>query len=190
MDAVGEEVAGAAEHDHLDRAALGVPVGGEQAAALAGAHGPAGEAELQVADAAGLAVADLLVGAPARRRQQRCGDLRHAVQASAQRQRGGQLEGFRPAGRWAAAQLRDPDCSVDGRPADGAVPPGHDRPGRTAQVVFLVAADQVVLGVADHVQDAGAGVGRSQLGQHRAGGFGLPVDPAVGPAGTADGTAR
>ena len=64
VDAVAEEVPGRAEHDHLGRARLGVPVGGQQAPALAGAHRPAGEAELQVADRAGLAVADLPVGAP------------------------------------------------------------------------------------------------------------------------------
>ena len=43
-----------------------------------------------------------------------------------------------------------------------------------------MAADQVVLGVAEHVQDAGAGVGRPQLGQHRGSRLGPPVDPAVG----------
>ena len=79
VDAVAEEVPGRPEHDHLDRAGLGVPVGGQQAPALTGAHRPAGEAELQVADRAGLAVADLPVGAPARRQRQRRGDLGYAV---------------------------------------------------------------------------------------------------------------
>jgi hypothetical protein len=80
VDSVAEEIPGRAEHDHLDRAGLGVPVGGQQPAALAGAHRPAGEGELQVADLAGLAVADLLVGASARRRRQRRDDLGHTVQ--------------------------------------------------------------------------------------------------------------
>jgi len=184
VDAVGEQVPGTAEHDHLDRAALGVPVGGEQAAALAGAHGPAGEGELQVADVAGFPVADLLVRAPARRRHQRCGHLGNAGQRSAQcfaqRHRGRQLEGLRAARGRAVAQLRDPDRPVGGGAADRPVPPGHDRPGLSAQLVFLVPADQVVLGAAEHVQDAGAGVGRPQFRQHRGGGIGRPVDPAVG----------
>ena len=115
----------------------------------------------------------------ARRRHQRGGDLRHARQGPAQRQRGRQLEGFRPAGRRTPAQLRDPDRAVRGRAADGAVPLREDRPGRPAQLVFGVPADQVVLGAAEHVQDAGAGVGRPQLGQHRTGRLRRPVDPAV-----------
>ncbi len=157
-----------------------MPPGGEQAAALAGAHGPAGESELQVADAAGLAVADLLVGAPARRRHQRRGDVRQAGQGPGQRQRGRQLEGLRAARRRAAAQLRDPDRPVGGGPADRAVSPGHDRPWRPAQLVFGVPAEQVVLGAADDVQDAGTGVRRPQFREHRVGRIGPPVDPAVG----------
>ena len=184
VDAVAEEVPGRPEHDRLDRAGLGVPVGGQQAAALAGAHGPAGEAELQVADLAGLAVADLLVGAPTCRERQRGGDhgyvVEFAAQRCTQRERGGQLEGLRAAGRLAAAQLRDPDRPVRGGPADRAVPPGQDRPGPAAQLVFGVPAVQVELGAADRVQDAGAGVGGAQPGQYRLGSFGRPVDRPVG----------
>ena len=184
MDAVAEEVPGAAEHDHLHGAALGVPVGSQQAAALTGVHGPAGERELQVTHITGLAVADLPVGAPARRRGQRSRDFWHAIQASAQRQGGRQLEGPRAAGRRTPAQLRDPDRPVGGRPADRAVAAGQDRPRLAPQVIFRVPADQVVLGAADYVQHARAGVGRAQLGQHRGSGLGLPVDRPVGlPAG-------
>src|SRR6185437_15028016 len=89
VDAVAEEVPRRAEHDRLDRAALGVPVGGQQAAALAGAHRPAGEAELQVADLTGLVVADLPVGAPACRQRQRGGDLGYTVQLRTEREGGG-----------------------------------------------------------------------------------------------------
>ncbi len=49
----------------------------------------------------------------------------------------------------------------------------------TAQSVVFVAAEQEVLAVADDVEDAGAGVGRPQLGHHRGRGLGRPVDPAV-----------
>ena len=80
VDAVAEEIPGAAEYDHADWAVLGVPVGGEQAAALAGAHRTTGERELQVAHTVILAVADLLVGAPARRPGERCPDPWHAGQ--------------------------------------------------------------------------------------------------------------
>jgi hypothetical protein len=80
VNPIGEEVPVAAKHDHPHRAGLGVAVGGEQAAALAGAHGAAGEGEFQVADAAILAVADLLVGARAKRPGQRDRDGRHAGQ--------------------------------------------------------------------------------------------------------------
>jgi hypothetical protein len=180
VDAVGEEVPGPAEHDHLHRTSLGVPVGGQQTAALTGAHGSAGEGELQVAHGAGLAVADLPVRAPARRRRQRREDLGHAVQRFTERDRGGQLEGARAARGRAAAELRDPHRPVAGGAADGAVPAAQDRPGCSAQLVFGVPADQVVLRTADHVEHAGAGVGRPQLGQHRVGGVGRPVDPAVG----------
>src|SRR5262249_10535118 len=95
VDAVAEEVPGAAQHDHAHRAVLGVPVGGEQAAALAGAHRAAGEGELQVAHTAVLAVTDLLVGTPARRPGQRDRDGWHAGQGSVQRERGRQLAGSR-----------------------------------------------------------------------------------------------
>ena len=157
-----------------------MPVGGQQTAALTGAHGAAGEGELQVADGAGLGVADLPVGAPTRRQRQRRGDLGDAVQRFAERQRGRELEGTRAAGIRAAAQLRDPDRPVPGGRADGAVPAGQDRSGRSAQLVFAVPADQVVLRAADLVKHAGAGVGRAELGQHHVGGIGRPVDPAVG----------
>ena len=80
MDAVGEEVPAAAKHDDPCRASLGMPVGGEQAAALAGAHSAAREGEFQVADGVVLAVADLLVGAPTWRRSQRCRNVRYASQ--------------------------------------------------------------------------------------------------------------
>ena len=51
VDAVGEDVPGAAEHDHPYRTAPSVPVGSQEPAALTGAHGAAGEGELEVADA-------------------------------------------------------------------------------------------------------------------------------------------
>ena len=79
VDAVCEEVPRGAEHDHLHRTKLGVPEGG----GTGRCSWPAGEAELQVADGAGLAVADLPVGVPAGRQRQRREDLEHAVQRSA-----------------------------------------------------------------------------------------------------------
>jgi hypothetical protein len=155
MDAVAEDISRPAEHDHPDGAALSVPVGGEQPAALGGAHGAAWEGELQVADAAGLAVGDLLVRVPARRHRQWRADLRHTGGCFAERQRRRQLDGERPAEGRAAAQLRDPDRAVHGSPADRAAPARHNRPRLTAQVIFLVPAEQEVLGPADHVEDTG-----------------------------------
>ncbi len=160
-----------------------MPVGGQQAAALAGAHGPAGERELQVADGPGLVVADLPVGAPARRQRQRREDLGHAAQLCLQGESGRHLEGGRTARRrlnGTTAQLRDPHRPVAGGPADRAVPAGQDRAGLAAQLVFGMPADQVIPGAADLIQHAGAGVGRAQLGQHPLGAIARPVDPAVG----------
>jgi hypothetical protein len=137
-----------------------VPVGGEQATALAGAHRAAGEGELQVPHIAVLAVADLLVGAAARTRHQGRRDLGHACQRSAQRERGGQFASSAATGCRAGAQLRNPDRPVGGRPADRAVSLRDDGAGLPAQVIVFVAADEKVLGAADHVQDARAGVGR------------------------------
>ena len=92
----------------------------------------------------------------------------------------GSLKVFGPPGRRTPAQLRDPDRAIRGSPADRAVPPGQDGPGAAAQLIFGVPAEQVVLGVADLVQHAGAGVGRPQLGEYRFGGFGWPVDLPAG----------
>ena len=99
------------------------------------------------------------------------GDVRSARVAGSLR--------LRPPGLDAGATA-DRDRAIRGSPADRAVPPGHNGPGAAAQLVFGVPAEQVVLRVADLVQHAGAGVGRVQLGEHRFGGFGLPVDLPVG----------
>ena len=167
MNPVCEYVCCSAEDDYPHVAVLGVPVCGEEPAALIGAHGAAGEGEFQVADAVRLSVADLLVGPPARRHLQRSADLRHGSSGLAERQRGWQFERGRPAGRWAAAQLRDPDCSVGRRAADRPASPCDDRSRLTAQVIFLMPAVQEVLDSPQHVENTWPGVGRPQFGQHR-----------------------
>ena len=108
MNAVGEGIPWPAENDHPHRAALRIPVGGEQPTALAGAHRPAGKGELQVPDAVGFPVADLPVGTRARKRRRRRGDFRHTRHCPAQRQGGRHFERGRPAGGRTAAHLRDP----------------------------------------------------------------------------------
>ena len=92
MNPVCECVCCAAEDDYPHAAVLGVPVCGEEPAALVGAHGAAEEGEFQVADAVRLSVADLLVSPPAWRYHQRRVNLRHGSGRLAKRQRGWQFE--------------------------------------------------------------------------------------------------
>ena len=134
VDAVGEEVAAAHQHDDVGLAASGgVAVGIEQPSALVGAHRAVVEVEVQVADAA---------RAP-RRRSRGTSAPPAAARAAAAGISG--TSSSRPARRSArtagslnepgALEVRDPDRPVDGRAADGPVSLGERarRGGRAAR---------------------------------------------------------
>ena len=178
VDAVGEEVLAAHQHDDLGlRAGLGVAVGVTQTAALLGAHRAVVEVEVQVADLAPLLVGDLaerLTGGDRRVHGDR--QLRrvegHALEL--ERAGRGQLEGV------ARLRVRDPDRAVDGRAADGAVAGGDDLAGAAAQAALEVRAEQEEVDALDRVEHARVALGGADLAHDAGGAVRAPVDRAVG----------
>jgi hypothetical protein len=127
VDPVGEDVPVRAEHQHPRRTAARVPVGGEEEAAVRGAHGAAGEGEPQQAGAALLVVADGGPGLPLVVRPQRSADLRDATQQTRRREhrRRRGLHGRRPVRLAARAQRAEPHRPIDG---GATVPDRADTP--------------------------------------------------------------
>ena len=183
VDAVGEEVRPAGEHDHLGRAAAArVLVGLAQAAALLGAHRAVVEVEVQVADARLLLVGDLAVGmARWDRGVEGDRDLRRVRHDAGQLERagGGELvRGLRV--RVLLLEMRDPHGAVDGRAADRAVARGDDVPRTAAEAALGIHVEQEELDAGDRVEHAGMTLGGADLADHGGGRVAAPVDRAVG----------
>ena len=137
VDAVGEEVGAAHQHDHARVARARVAVGVEQPAALVGAHRAVVEVEVQVADAGVLLVGDL-----AERARPGACSARHSARRARAAARARAAGSLKCPGR---LRWRDPDRAVDGRAADRAVALGDDLAGHAAQRVLAVDAEQVEL---------------------------------------------
>ena len=179
VDAVGEEVLPAHQHDDLrppKRARVLVRI--EQAPALLDAHGAVVELEAQVADAGVLLVGDLAVGLAVGQRRverdERLGNVEFmAGEGKSARSR--QLEGG-SVGRGRLLQLRDPDRAVRGGAADRAVALGDDLARTAAQRALGVGAEEVERGPPDFVQHPGMALGGADLAHDGLGAVRAPVD--------------
>jgi len=171
VDAVGEEVVAAQQHDHPRIAPrAGVEVRLEEPPGLVGAHRAVVEVEAEIADPSALAVGDLAVGA--RRRVQRRRDLRYVEHETGlrERERGRELE--------ALLELPDPDRAVDGRAADRAMALGDDRARRPDQRLLAVHVEEMELGAVDRVAHARMPLGGADLAYHGVRRVRAPVDRA------------
>ncbi len=176
MDAIGEEIGAAHEHEDLGLTPQTCEqVGVAQAPALLRAHRAVVEVEAQIADLRVLLVDDLAEGVPVGQRgvdgHRDLGRVDRDA-GEGERARRGELVAH------GSLEVGDPDGAVRRRAADRAVARGDDGAGLAAQPALAVDAEEVKRRRADRVEHAGVTLRGTQPAYDRVRRVGGPVDGA------------